>query len=76
MVLKWGLERSQSQQKVTNVSNIPHKFLTMVLKEVQHIVLKAWMALLLADLSFLYSARGEVSCSRAASPAVSPVSVS
>ena len=34
--------------------------LTMVLKEAQCIVLKAWMALLLAGLSFLYGARGEV----------------
>ena len=42
--------------------------LTMVLKEAQRIVLKAWMALLLANLTFLYGARGEVMSRRAASP--------
>ena len=48
----------------------------MVLTEAQCIVLKAWMALLLADLSFLYSARGEVWSRRGVSPGVSVLSTS
>ena len=45
-------------------------------KRVQCIVLKASLALALADLSFLYSAKGEVSCSSAESSGVSLLSMS
>ena len=41
------------------------------LKGVQRMVLKASLALALADLSFLHGAKGEVSCSSAESPGVS-----
>ena len=45
-------------------------------KRVQRIVLKASLALALADLSFLYGAKGEVSCSSAESSGVSLLSTS
>ena len=51
-------------------------FLQGVLKGVQCIVLKTCLALALADLSSLYGARGDISCNRAESPDVSPLSVS
>ena len=51
-------------------------FLQGVLIGVQCIVLKACLALALADLSSLYGARGDVSCSRAESLGVSPLLMS
>ena len=39
-------------------------------------MLKACLALALADLSSLYGARGDISCNRAESPGVSPLSTS
>ena len=39
-------------------------------------MLKACLALALADLSSLYGARGDVSCSKTESPGVSPLSTS
>ena len=39
-------------------------------------MLKACLALALADLSSLYGARGDISCNRAESPGVSPLSMS
>ena len=51
-------------------------FLQRVLKGVQCIVLKAYLALALADLSSLYGARGDISCNRAESPDISPLSMS
>ena len=51
-------------------------FLQRVLKGVQHIVLKACLALALADLSTSYGARGEASCNRAESMGVSPLLMS
>ena len=46
------------------------------IERVQHMLLKAYLALALADLSFLWGAKGEVSCSSAESPVVSLLSMS
>ena len=51
-------------------------FLQRVLKGVQCIVLKACLALALVDLSSLYGARGDISCNKAESLGVSPLSMS
>ena len=49
------------------MSQFAQLLLTGVLKGVQCMLLKAFLALTLADLSFLYGAKGEVSCSSAES---------